>query len=289
LELRMTTTRRFERSSGIKALEKAAGSRIMLSRAEEQQLARLAKAGDQSAFERLVCAHIPLVFAMASEFRSYGLPPDELLSEGLLGLVKAARDFDPERGSRLAGYAAWWIRAYLRSHTLANRRIVRGPATRNARKALAGLAKAERVLGQKHGERPCHEAIARELGVEASDIEDARALLSKRDTPYGVMRDGRTFDLASEAPSPEAIVARADEQRATRQLVQGALSRLDPRAQRILRERYLRGKATSLADLGRELGISRERVRQLEGQAKAAVRAAIAPKGTPDQSLSRVA
>ena len=105
----MAPPRRLGRSAGIEALEKAAGPRVMLSRVEEERLARLAKTGDQPAFERLVCAHIPLVFAMASEFRTYGVPFEELLSEGLLGLVKAARDFDPERGSRLAGYAAWWI------------------------------------------------------------------------------------------------------------------------------------------------------------------------------------
>lgn len=202
--------------------------------------------------------------------------------------MKAARDFDPERGSRLAVYAAWWIRAYLRSHTLANRRIVRGPSTRNARKAMAGLGKTERALGQQNGERPDCETMARALGVSLSDIEDARSVLRKRDMPYGVARDGRAFDLASDEPSPEAIVARADEQREAMQLVQRALSRLEPRAQRILRERYLaRGEATSLADLGRELGISRERVRQLEGQAKAAVRAALAPIGKRSEGFRR--
>ena len=120
---------------------------------------------------------------------------------------------------------------------------------------MAGLGKTERTLGQRNGERPDHETVARALGVSASDIEDARAVLSKRDTPYGITRDGLTFELASDAPSPEALLARADEQRATTQLVERALSRLDPRAQRILRERYLGPEATSLADLGRELGI----------------------------------
>ena len=107
-----TEATRTTRNSGHwRALELAARSSGMLTREEERRLARLARQGDERAFDRLVRAHIPLVFAMAYEFRSYGLPPDELVGEGLLGLVKAARDFDPERGTRLATYAAWWIRA----------------------------------------------------------------------------------------------------------------------------------------------------------------------------------
>ena len=273
---------------GIGALAKPAGSRAMLSADEEDRLARLAKKGDAAAFERLVDSHMPLVFAMVSEFRTYGLPMDELLSEAMLGLVKAARCFDPNRGPRLAGYAAMWIRAYLRSYTLANRRIVRGPSTRNARKVMAQLRKTERDLGGPNGERPDAEAVASALGVNADDVEEARNVLSKRDVPYGVEADPAGLFLASQEPSPEAVVTRADDERAATELVHRGLSVLDPRAQRILQQRYLEPKATSLSDLSRELGISRERVRQIESQAKAAVRAAIA--GERDgRGLSRVA
>jgi RNA polymerase sigma-32 factor len=182
-----------ERSStSIGALAKAARSGAMLSQVEEQDLARLAQQGNQRAFERLVHAHIPLVFAIASEFRSYGLPAEELMSEGLLGLVKAARGFDPERGTRLASYAAWWIRAYLRSYTISNRRIVRGPSTRNARKTLAWLRRTERELARSTGGPPDLDAVASVLGVKTSDVEEARAILGKRDLPYGTAGEAAT-------------------------------------------------------------------------------------------------
>jgi RNA polymerase sigma-32 factor len=251
-------------------------ARTCLTPDEERRLARLARAGDERAFERLVEAHIPLVYTMAHEFRSFGSSFDDLIGEGLLGLVKAAREFDPDRGARLASYAAWWIRAYLRRFTIENRRIVRGPSTRNARKVLAGLSKTERALSQADGQKPDREAVATALGVTPRDVEDMKSVLGARDVPCGVEVDGRTFEVPCEAFSPETLLSEADERRALTELVQGALSHLEPRSRRILEGRYLAPETRSLADLGHELGISRERVRQLETAAKEQVRASLA-------------
>jgi RNA polymerase sigma-32 factor len=211
------------------------------------------------------------------------------MSEGLLGLVKAARGFDPERGTRLASYAAWWIRAYLRSYTISNRRIVRGPSTRNARKTMAWLRRTERELARSTGGPPDLDAVARVLGVKTSDVEEARAILGKRDLPYGTAGEDGYVELAAETSSPEAIVSKAEDQRVSLELVSHALSRLDPRARRILQQRHLGQTPSSLAALSEEFGISRERVRQLEVRAKADVRSAIRSRQARSGALSRVA
>src|SRR5690349_139593 len=103
---------------------------------QEAQLVRRAQQGDARAAHRLVTTHLRFVFSIADQFVRYGQPFEELVSEGLLGFAEAVRRFDPERGPRLAGYAALWIRALLRRYTLQNRRIVRPPSSRNARKVI---------------------------------------------------------------------------------------------------------------------------------------------------------
>jgi RNA polymerase sigma-32 factor len=258
-------------------LEVAAHSVGMLGRSEETRLARLARQGDQRALDRLVRAHIPLVLAMAHEHRAYGLPADEVLSEGLLGLVKAARDFDPERGTRLATYAAWWIRARMRSYTITNRRIVRGPATRNARTLIAHMRSTERRLQRELGAPPDAESIASALGVRARDVEEMRTILSARDAAYASDTQGSAApQFASTEPSPEAEAIETDDRRRLAKLLRDALCGLDARSRDILERRHLRANPTALADIGHELGVSRERVRQIEARAKKSLREAIA-------------
>lgn len=276
-------------ASSIHALAEAARTTTMLTQPAEHELATRAARGDERAFEQLVRAHLPLVFAMAAEYRWCGSSSDELVGEALLGLVKAARAFDPERGTRLAAYAAWWIRAHLRSFSLANRRIVRGPSTRNARKVLGSLRRTERELGQQLGHPPDSEALANALGVKASDIEDAEAMLARNDVPYGRTNEGRGFEVASDSPSPETLVADAQSRHEVATVVHQALRGLDPRSRRILSRRYLQRKTNTLAELGDELGLSRERIRQLELQAKAEVRAKIAERCSERELLSQVA
>jgi RNA polymerase sigma-32 factor len=259
-----------------RALELAARRGGMLSRAEESRLAQSARQGDAAAFDRLVCAHIPLVFAIAHEFRSYGLSPDELVSEGLLGLVKAARDFDPRHGTRLATYAAWWIRARIRSFTVNNRRIVRGSSTRAARKLMSRLRRTERELSQAQGSWPDDAAVAAALNVRTDDVEEMRAFLGGRDAAYGIEVDGTAAAIAANTPSPEVLAIEADNRRVAAELLHEALAGLDARARRVIERRYLSERESTFGDLSDELGVSRERVRQIEAQAKASVRNAIA-------------
>ncbi|HEX7481283.1 MAG TPA: sigma-70 family RNA polymerase sigma factor [Polyangiales bacterium] len=267
--------RREHDTVGTKALLEAARRAPLLSADAELNLARQAAKGSGAAFEALLSAHLRLVLTIAHEFGSYGLPLDELVSEGLLGLCEAARRFECERGVRLAAYAAWWIRAYMRRYTIANRRIVRTPSSRHGRKLLANLRKTQREMTQRGGEVPDAHAVAEALGVGVRDVEEMEAALSGRDVPCGLDAEGRGVDLACDHPSPEAIVADVEEQRWAADAVDEALALLSKRERHIVKARYLTEETNSLASIGREMGLSRERVRQLEHQAQLKMRDAV--------------
>jgi RNA polymerase sigma-32 factor len=248
----------------------------MLSSTDELRLAKQASAGSDASFERLLRSHLRLVLTIAHEFSAYGLPLEDLAGEGMLGLVEAARRFDPDRGVRLAAYAAWWIRAYMRRYTIFNRRIVRAPSSRHGRKLLANLRRTQRELAQASGERPDADAVATALGVGVRDVEEMEAALSGRDIPCGSDAEGRALDLPEDGPSPEAMVADNEERERSVEVVRDALHRLSNRERHIVQERYFGADSTSLASIGRGMGLSRERVRQLEHQAQAKLRDAIA-------------
>ncbi|MDH5673829.1 MAG: sigma-70 family RNA polymerase sigma factor [Myxococcales bacterium] len=267
--------KRDNRDLGLGAMLEAAKSAPMLSAQEELELAQRAAQGCERSFEKLLKSHLRLVLTIAHEFSSYGLRLDELVSEGLLGLVEAARRFEPERGVRLAAYAAWWIRAYMRRYTIFNRRIVRTPSSRHGRKLLANMRRTQRELAQKSGEQPDAQAVAEALGVGVRDVEEMEAALSGRDVPCGYDPEGRSTELVAEAPSPEDVVAVAEERSQAEQALRGAMSVLSDRERHIVEERYLSGESCSLATIGRGMGLSRERVRQLEHQAQAKIRHAI--------------
>lgn len=269
------TMARDPRDIGIESLMSAARRAPLLTMEEETRLAQRAAAGCERSFERLLCSHLRLVLTIARDFRAYGLPLQDLVSEGLLGLVEAARRFDPERGVRLAAYAAWWIRAYIRRYTIFNRRIVRTPSTRHGRRLLANLRRTQRDLAQANGTPPDADAVAAALGVEPRDVEEMEAALSGRDVPCGADADGRTFELTSDAPSPETVVAETEDRARSVRRLHLAMNELPARERHILNRRYLVEEDNSLASIGRGMGLSRERVRQLEHQAQGRVRDAL--------------
>jgi RNA polymerase sigma-32 factor len=260
---------------GLAALQRAAKKAPMLSAAEESALAAAAATGSERAFERLLTAHLRLVLTIAHEFRAYGLPLEELVSEGMLGLVEAARRFDAERGVRLAAYAAWWIRAYMRRYTIFNRRIVRTPSSRHGRKLLANLRRTQREIAQATGDRPDAEAVATRLGVSVQDVEEMEAALSGRDLRCGYDAEGKAIDLPSAWPSPESLVAEREHGEWSMRAIENALGTLSKRERHIVRRRYLTERGMSLASIGRGMGLSRERVRQLEHQAQSKLRDAV--------------
>ena len=252
------------RSDGLQRLRSMAGSAPFLSAQQEGELAREVVAGSSAALDRLLRAHLRLVLSMANEYAgSSACAKDELVSEGLLGLVEAARRFDPERGTRFAAYAAWWIRAYMRRYSLFNRRIVRAPSTRAARLLLANLPKLERRYMRDTGTRPDAETIANAFGVDVEAVREVEVAVSSHDVSCA-SGSSNSLDLPSEQPSPEALVAEADAKRATRERVRCALDQLSRRERQVLEKRHLDEQPHTLSEIGRDLGVSRERIRQLE-------------------------
>lgn len=251
--------------------------RELLTREQERALSDRAARGSADAFSELVQAHMPLVFKIAREHAHHGLAFDDLVAEGALGLVEATRRFDSARGARLAVYAGFWIRAYVRKYTLSNRRIVRPPSSRNGRRLLSQLGITQRQLEQQHGQRADSDRVAVQLAVSRSEVDEVVGALSGRDVPYGLGHgDTPGFELGSDAPSPEAMVAEHEERDVRKNALQRAIAALDERERRIVHQRSLASVPVSRAEIGRELGMSRERVRQIESGLQVKLRCALA-------------
>lgn len=248
-----------------------------LSVEDERELARRwREEEDPRALGRLVAAHLGLVIHIATEFRRSGLAMEDLIQEGNLGLTIAARRFDPDRATRLATYATYWIRAYMLEHVVRSHGPVRIGTTRSQRKIFFGLWRARRKLEQG-GETADVEALAGALGVMQEDVESMTPRLVGRDVSLDAPRgydDRRSVGatLAEDGPTPEDMVAEHEEDDQRREQLFEGLKVLNARELVIIRARHMRQRPVTLAALGKKFGISRERVRQLEQGAKAKLR-----------------
>jgi RNA polymerase sigma-32 factor len=257
-----------------------------LSVLDERALARRWRAlNDPKALARLVEAHLGLVIRIAMEFRHSGPSMEDLIQEGNLGLTIAARRFDPNRATRLATYATYWIRACMLEHVVRSHGPVRIGTTRSQRKIFFGLGRARRKLEQG-GTAADSEALASELGVLEEDVQAMTPRLTGRDisldAPRGV-DDRRSVGatLAEDAPNPEDMVAGVQEDDHRKVTLFEGLKVLDTRERAIIRARHMRQRPATLAALGKKFGISRERVRQLELRAKAKLRHYCTEPGAP--------
>lgn len=270
---------------------KAAMAAPYLDREEEHELAtRWKENRDQDALHKITMAHMRLVISMATKFRQFGLPMNDLIQEGHVGLLEAAARFEPERKVRFSTYATWWIRASIQDHILRNWSIVRG-GTSSAQKALffnlrrlrARLAQGSEALADS----AMHQEIANALGVQVRDVAIMDSRLSGSDTSLNApISDGeeggadRMAFLRCEAPLPdEQVTSVIDDERRSAWL-HSALEELNPRELKIIRERRLAEESATLEALGSALGISKERVRQIESRALQKLKAAL-EKSTP--------
>lgn len=242
---------------------------------EREYLRRIQEEDDQRALEALCVAHLRMVLATAKRYAVPAIPLEDLIAEGSLALTEAARRFDRSKRVRFSTYAAWWIRGLIRRYTLANRRVVGTPSTRKARKVLAHLRSTERRMTAELGEPPTREQLAERLQVEPSDIAMVESSLGARDVALGAQRDGRVIDLPTSADSPEEEVARNQERSLTAQNVSAAMESLGERERLIIERRLLRPESETLADIGKVLGLSGERVRQIEKAGKRKLRCAL--------------
>ncbi|MDX1387007.1 MAG: RNA polymerase factor sigma-32 [bacterium] len=244
-----------------------------LSAAEELELARRFKeTGDRDAAKKLVMSHLRLVVKIAREYKAaYGRLFD-LVQEGNLGLMKAVKKFDPERGVRLASYAAWWIRSYILKHILDNFRLIKIGTTQAQRRIFFNLMK-EKERIEKMGFTPDTKQLAAALKVKPEEVEEMEGRLAKADmsldAPVGDDGGKRHLDLleGGEAPLDESL-GQAQFQNILEQKLKEFATTLNDRDKKIFRERLIAEVPKTLQALGDEFGISRERARQLEERIK---------------------
>jgi len=258
-----------------------------LQREEEHALAiRWKEQRDQQALHRLAGAHMRLVIAIAARFRHYGLSMADLIQEGHIGLLEAAARFEPEREVRFSTYATWWIRAAVQDYVLRNWSIVRG-GTSSAQKSLffnlrrlrARLARETDGIGRE----AIYRSIAGAVGVPVEDVAQMDARLSLPDASLGapVGHDGeeggsaRITFLVDGRPLPDEVAEDAIDGERRLIWLRGALDQLDARERRIVQARRLTDEADTLETLGASLGISKERVRQIESRALGKLRQAL--------------
>lgn len=249
-----------------------------LERDEEHQLAvRWKEAGDQEALHKLTSAHMRLVISVAGKFRYFGLSMSDLIQEGHVGLLEAAARFDPAREVRFSTYATWWIRASIQDHILRNWSIVRG-GTSSAQKSLFfNLRRLRAKLTQANGGVPTHETfteIASAIGVSVKDVANMNSRLSGPDMSLNAPlteSDGESADrqdfLVDETPNQGITVPEAMDRERRSSWLKSAMTVLSERELRIVRDRRLSEEGATLESLGNSLGISKERVRQIECRA----------------------
>lgn len=231
--------------------------------------------------ERLVASHLRFVVKIARSYRGWGLPMSDLVQEGTLGLVQAVRRFDPDRGVRLSTYAAWPVRAAIQEAVLRSWSVVR-LGTSNAQKMLA-LKLKRMMAGMSSDQRDLPEDVAAGMaarfGVSVAEaVAVARRMAGvdrSLDQPAGSAPSALDA-IASPAPSPEAAVAAASEQRHLAGTLAAALATLPLREQVVIRRRYLAEARATFSAIGVELGVSKDRVRQLEAKALGKLRALLA-------------
>lgn len=235
---------------------------------------------DEEALHRLITAYMRLAISMASKFKRYGAPMNDLIQEASVGLMKAADKFDPDRGVRFSTYAVWWIKASIQDYVMRNWSMVRTGSTSsqkslffNMRRVQARLEREAAAEGRELDRQEMRELIAIEVGVPLHDVEMMEGRLSGSDFSLNATQssedEGREWIDALEDNGPQAAetVENSHDNDTLRQWLMTALSALNDREQFIVRERKLRDDPRTLESLGTELGLSKERVRQLEAAA----------------------
>ena len=245
----------------------------LLSAEEERRLAlRFRGEGDLEAARTLVLSHLRLVVAVARGYLGYGLPHGDLIQEGNIGLMKAVKRFDPDRGVRLVSFAIHWIKAEMHEYILRNWRLVKVATTKAQRKLFFNLRSMKKGLG------PMSQAdvgrVAEELKVKPEEVVEMETRLSGQELAFEGERDDEEtyapvhYLAADEAAEPYRLLEAEESERVRAEGLQKALATLDPRSRRIVEARWLREKDTAtLHDLAAEFKVSAERIRQIEAKA----------------------
>jgi len=237
-----------------------------LSATEELDLFRRVRSGDTRARERLVLSQLRFVIRIAGRYRRHGCPLPDLIQEGTVGLLEAIKRFNPDRGTRLSTFAMWWIRAAMQDYVLRSGSAVRAVTTPRHRTMYFSGA----IAGLDEKGNDTVRAFARRLNTTVDDVRAFAQRMKTVDQPLdAIQTDGRSLadTLPDMAPDPENRLVTKRERVALIRRLRAAIPALTRRERHILRRRFLSEKRHSLTKIGRELGLSKERVRQLESRA----------------------
>ena len=250
----------------------------ILTKDEEFMLAeRYTKHDDSEAAHKLVTSHLRLVAKIAMQYRGYGLPVADLISEGNIGLMRAVKKFEPERGFRLSTYAMWWIKASVTEYVLKTWSMVKMGTMAAQKKLFFSLRKAKRrleIIDNNEINPEQAKLLAQQFNLPEKDIIHMNGRMTIRDqslnAPVSREEEGSIEvqdTLADSGPSPEVIVADREETEIRSDFLKAALNALPERERDIFIERRLKDDPITLEKIGKGYGISRERVRQLENRA----------------------
>ncbi len=248
----------FTRSRSLDAYRASLSDTTPLTREAERELARQWREGDRRAGEKLIEACLPFVIAVALDYRRWGIPLEDIIQQGNLGLLRAASKFDLDKECRLATYAVYWIRAEIREYVVRGYRVVRLGTTKAERRAL----RAYRTTRESDPEK-----LAKVSGLSVERVTMLLPLLAARETSLDAQNGDMppTMDrVASPAPSPEDEASSHERQTQAHDAVEAAIDTLNERERLIVRERLMKDDPVTLQQLGERLGVSKERVRQIE-------------------------
>ncbi len=226
--------------------------------------------------QKLIVSHLPLVVKMAYSYKGYGLSIMDLISEGTIGLMRAVDKFNPYNGNRLSTYAMWWIKAYMSDYILNSWSLVKSGTLQGRKKLFFSLSKIKTKLGifGNSLSKDEVEIIAKQTNTSERDVQDINSIISSKDLYISSSLSSddsleSTFEnvIPSKEENPEEIVIANQEKNNIKTAVVSVLKMLNDREKEIITKRYILEKTQSLEEIGKSLGISRERVRQIEVKA----------------------
>ena len=280
----------YDSDSSLKVYLREISKTPLLTPEEEVKLARKIKRGDKEARAHMIKANLRLVVKIAQDYAGYGLPISDLISEGNIGLMKAVERFDPKKGGKLSTYAAWWIKQSIKRALANQSKTIRLPV--HMVDKIARMRRIASMLAEALGREPSDEEIAAELGLPRQKIamlKQAAQRQTSLDAPVGEGEVKLQGDVVSDESAPDPLEALTDKN--LREQIGDLLGVLNERERKIIDDRFgLNGlKPMLLEDVGREFGVSRERIRQLQNVALAKMRKALMKKDKPVAHLSDMA